>query len=139
MNAKDSYIKGVEAINNHNAGALAALFAPDATVHDPFYPDPLKGRAAIEQDMVDFLRAFPDLTMIQVGSLLEEGDTVAAVFKVDGTHNGPLASPGGEIPASGRALSFEGAAFNRYNARGEVVEQRRFYDVAGQLAQLGLG
>jgi steroid delta-isomerase-like uncharacterized protein len=139
MNAKDIFTKGVEEINNHNAGGLAALFAPEATVHDPFYPDPLKGRDAIEQDMVDFLRAFPDLKMTLVGNLLEDGDMVAGVFKVDATHTGPLASPAGEIAATGRALSFEGAAFSRYNAQGEVIEQRRYYDVAGQLAQLGLG
>jgi predicted ester cyclase len=139
VSAKEIFIKGVETINNHNAGALASLFAANAIVHDPFYPDPLKGRDAIEQDMVDFFRAFPNMKMTLVGELLETGDTVAGIFRVDATHDGPLASPGGEIPPTGRPLSFEGVAFSRYNAQGEVIEQRRFYDVAGQLAQLGLG
>jgi hypothetical protein len=35
-------------------------------------------------------------------------------------------------------MSFEGAAFTRYNEHGEVVEQRRYFDVAGQLSQLGV-
>lgn len=139
MSAKDNFIKGVEAINNHNPEALASLFAADATVHDPFYPDPLRGRDAIEQDMVDFFRAFPNMKMTLVGDLLDNGgDMVAGIFRVDATHEGPLASPAGEIPATGRPLSFEGTAFTRYNAQGEAVEQRRYYDVAGQLAQLGL-
>ena len=139
MSAKDNFIKGVEAINNHNAGAMAALFAANATVHDPFYPEPLKGREAIEQDMVDFFRAFPTMKMTLVGELIENEDTVAGIFRVDATHDGPLASPSGEIPPTGKPLSFEGAAFSRYGPQGEVIEQRRYYDVAGQLAQLGLG
>ena len=35
----------------------------DAVVVDPQYPEPLRGRAAIERDIADFLRAFPDLGM----------------------------------------------------------------------------
>jgi steroid delta-isomerase-like uncharacterized protein len=136
---KEQFQKGVQAINDHNAKALAALFAPEAKVHDPFYPEPLTGRDAIEQDFVEFLRAFPNLKMTVVGGLLEEGDAVAGVFQVEATHRGPLALPSGEIPATGRQLSFEGAAFTRYNDRGEVIEQRRYFDVAGQLSQLGIG
>jgi hypothetical protein len=35
-------------------------------------------------------------------------------------------------------VTFEGAVFSRYNGQGLIVEERRYYDVAGQAAQLGI-
>lgn len=70
MNA-DAFAKAVEAVNAHDAKAFAGTYSADAVVHDPLYPQPLKGRDAIEQDMVELLRAFPDVTFtvgpLQIG------------------------------------------------------------------------
>jgi hypothetical protein len=56
---------------------------------------------------------------------------------VTGTHTGPFATPEGEIPAIGRAVEVRGAIFARLNADGKIVEEHRYYDVAGLAAQLG--
>ena len=114
-----------------------ALYAAAAVVHDPIYPQPLKGRDAIEQDISDFRRGLPDARFV-LGSILEAGQTAAFQYTVSGTHKGPLATPEGEISATGKTLTAEGAVFSRLNAQGEVVEERRYYDVAGMLAQMGL-
>jgi steroid delta-isomerase-like uncharacterized protein len=114
------------------------LYAGDAVVSDPLSPQPLKGRDAIEQDAVDLLRAFPD-ARFALRAVLEAGETTAVEYGLSGTQTGPLASPNGEIPATGKAMSIGGAAFSRLNDRGEVVEERRYYDVASMLAQLGIG
>jgi steroid delta-isomerase-like uncharacterized protein len=137
MSAKDNYSKAVEAFNKKDAGAFAALYAVDAIVHDPLYPQPLSGRDAIEQDAQEVQRAFPD-ARFTLTSVVEAGDTAAVEYNLSGTHRGPLATPDGEIPATGKALSNDGAVFSRFNDRGEVVEERRYYDIAGMLAQLGL-
>lgn len=129
--------KAVEAVNAHDAKAFAATYAADAVVHDPLYPQPLKGRDAIEQDMVELLRAFPDASFT-LGPLFQDGETFAAEYTLRGTHRGPLASPGGEIPATGKSIENTGAVFSTFNADGEVSEERRYYDVAGVLAQLEL-
>ena len=60
MSAKDTHSRGVEAFNRNDAAAFAALYAADAVVRDPQYPQPLRGRAAIEQDVVDVHRVLPD-------------------------------------------------------------------------------
>jgi steroid delta-isomerase-like uncharacterized protein len=127
----------VEAVNAHDAKAFAATYAPDAVVHDPLYPQPLKGRDAIEQDMVELLRAFPDARFTW-GPLLQDGGTVAGEFTLRGTHLGPLAAPDGEVPATGNPIENSGAVFSRFNAEGEVAEERRYYDVAGLIAKVGL-
>ncbi|HYH76970.1 MAG TPA: nuclear transport factor 2 family protein [Arthrobacter sp.] len=132
-----AFIAAVEAVNAHDAKAFAATYAADAVVHDPLYPQPLKGRDAIEQDMVEVLRAFPD-ARFTVGPLLQDGETVAGEYTLRGTHLGPLASPDGEIPATGNAVNNNGAVFSRFNAAGEVTEEHRYYDVAGLIAQIEL-
>jgi steroid delta-isomerase-like uncharacterized protein len=137
MSATASYSKAVEAFNKKDARAFAALYAVDAVVHDPLYPQPLRGRDAIEQDVAEVRLAFPD-ARFTLGSVLEAGETAALEYNLRGTHLGPLATPEGEIPATGKSLSTDGAVFSRFNDRGEIVEERRYYDVAGMLAQLGL-
>jgi steroid delta-isomerase-like uncharacterized protein len=137
MSAKDSYSKAVEAFNKQDASAFAALYAVDAIVHDPLYPQPLRGRDAIQQDAVEVLRALPDARFTLAG-VLEAGEAAALQYNLSGTHLGPLATPEGEIPATGKSFSTDGAVFSRINERGEVVEERRYYDVAGMFSQLGL-
>jgi steroid delta-isomerase-like uncharacterized protein len=137
MDANSSYSKAVEAFNKKDARAFAALYSVDAIVHDPLYPQPLTGRDAIEQDAEEVHRALPD-ARFTLSSVVEAGEIAAVQYNLKGTHLGPLATPDGEIPATGKALSTDGAVFSKFNDRGEVVEERRYYDVAGMLAQLGL-
>jgi ketosteroid isomerase-like protein len=37
---------------------VASAYAPDATVYDPMYEQPLRGRDSIRQDIEDFFQAF---------------------------------------------------------------------------------
>jgi steroid delta-isomerase-like uncharacterized protein len=136
MSGKDLFQEQVEAFNRHDSAALAARYATDAVVADPFYREPLEGRDAVEKDLAEFMRAFPDMHQT-VSSVMEQGDVVAGEIDVTGTHTGPFATPEGEIPAIGRAVEVRGAIFARLNADGKIVEEHRYYDVAGLAAQLG--
>ena len=126
------------AINAHDGPTFASYYADDAVVIDPQYPEPLRGRAAIEQDVGTFLRAFPDLEFA-LTSMLVDNRLVAAEGKISGTHNGPMQLPGAEeIPATGRRLEFPMAFFSRLDESGKIIEERRYYDLASQQEQLGL-
>ncbi|MEX5305610.1 nuclear transport factor 2 family protein [Kocuria sp. CPCC 205258] len=125
------------AINAHDVAGFISFYAEDAVVVDPQYPEPLRGRAAIERDMTDYLTAFPDLSG-RLTSRLIDGLVSAAEATMTGTHNGPLALPTGEIPATGRRLEFPMAVFSRLNEDGLIVEERRYYNLASQQEQLGL-
>ncbi|WP_426226274.1 ester cyclase [Pseudarthrobacter sp. DSP2-3-2b1] len=132
-----AFARAVEAVNAHDAKAFAAIYAANAVVRDPLYPEPLKGRDAIEQDMAEFLRAFPD-TRFTLGPLIQDNATVIAEFTVKGTHLGPLAVPGGEVPATGSHIENRAAVFSTFNADDEVIEERRYYDVAALVGQIEL-
>ena len=138
MDSRQTLEAQSQAINAHDGPTFASYYADDAVVVDPQYPEPLRGRAAIEQDVATFLRAFPDLEF-SLTSMLVDNRVVAAEGKISGTHNGPIQLPGAEeIPATGRRLEFPMAFFSRLDESGKIIEERRYYDLANQQEQLGL-
>ncbi len=113
-------------------------YAKDAVVTDPYYPEPLRGHDAIRQDLRDVFRAFPDLTF-RVTEVFEKDDrTSASEFELKGTHSGPLATPMGEVPATGKRLDMVGFTLARLDDGGLIREEKRFYDTASVMRQLGL-
>jgi steroid delta-isomerase-like uncharacterized protein len=137
MDARESYRRAVEAFNRGDAEGFAAEYAESATVHDPQYPQPLVGRDAIEQDVIDVQRFMPD-ARFTIRTLLHSGDTAVLEYGLTGTHLGPLSLPGGEVEATGRHVDMPGTAVAQLDAEGRVIEERRYYDVAGMLEQLGI-
>jgi predicted ester cyclase len=49
-----------------------------------------------------------------------------------------LKTPAGDIPPTNKAVSMAGAIFVRFNGQGEIEEERRYFDMASMLAQLGV-
>jgi steroid delta-isomerase-like uncharacterized protein len=135
MSVKERINEHIQAVNKHDLKAFAASFREDATVYDPMYPEPLKGRHAIRKDMEEFMTAFPDLRGT-LGWVVESGDTVAYEVIARGTHKGPLTSPTGPIPATNRTMAMPIATFAQYDDQGLVVEERRYYDLLGVMQQL---
>ncbi|TMD59530.1 MAG: ester cyclase [Chloroflexi bacterium] len=127
----------VEAFNRHDPDAVAAGYATDCVVNDPAYPVPLVGRNAVREDAAKFFRAFPDLR-IESLERFEKGDFGAEEFRMTGTNTGPLEEPAGEIAATGKRIDLKGAAVIRFDAQGLVREERRYYDAASLIRQLGL-
>jgi steroid delta-isomerase-like uncharacterized protein len=127
------------AISKHDLDAHGKLYASDAVAFDPMYPQPLRGRDAIRKDTEIFLRAFPDMRFEALTVIEKDERTGSAEIRLTGTHTGPLQSPTGEeIPPTKKRVELKGAVFARLNERGEIVEERRYYDVGTMLRQLGL-
>lgn len=128
----------VESINQEDPSAFVELFSEDAVIHDPFFPEPTRGQPAIRQLIENVLRAFPDMNWKQVGDVIEAGDRVAFVVGVEGSNNGPLATPGGELRATGRQVSYEAAVFWTLGPDGRITEERSYFDAGAVAAQLGM-
>ena len=137
MKADEVIRKESEDFNRHDAAAFTANYAPEAIVHDPQYPEPLRGSAAIKKDVADFFAAFPDIRGSVVGTVVS-GDAYAVEWSMRGTHRGPLLGPSGEIPATNKTVEMNAAAFGRLDKEGRIVKERRYYDLAGLMAQLGV-
>jgi predicted ester cyclase len=62
---------------------------------------------------------------------------VAGEIEFTGTNNGPLASPAGEVPATGRSVTGYGAYFAEVRD-GRIVSFTAYPEAMGMMAQLGL-
>jgi steroid delta-isomerase-like uncharacterized protein len=135
--AKYQLAKQIETVNQHDADAFTAFYAPDATVTDPQYPGPLRGRDAIRQDIQAFLTAFPDLKFT-IETVLEDGENVAFEGIAKGINSGTILSLAGDIPPTNKPMNMRFAGFLRVTNQGLISSERRYYDLAGMFEQLGL-
>jgi len=88
------------------------------------------GKDGFRQMVQMYRTAFPDLS-VSVEQVLTEGDRVSVRLTLRGTHKGAFLN----IPATYRAVSFNGMAFVRVSA-GKVVERWGIYDMGKLMAQL---
>ena len=82
------------------------------------------------------VRAFPDAS-IRVVSTVEAGDTIVTEGVYGGTHTGPLDSPQGTVPPTGRAIDLPFVDIFRVRD-GKAVVHHLYFDQLTFMAQLGL-
>jgi predicted ester cyclase len=117
--------------NDFDAAALAADYS-DAAVIDSPMAGVHTGPLAAEQALRAAFAAFMDRKM-RTESLLIDGDHVAQVLDIEGTHIGEFLG----LPPSGRP--FRHTAVFLYELRDRhIVHERRIYDFTGLLVQIGV-
>lgn len=137
MNALDIIRTQLEAFNRHDAAAFAACYAAQATITDPQFREPLRGGEAITKDIGDWFGAFPDIEA-RITRTVVNGESYAVEWAMNGTHTGPLVMPDGHVPGTGKPVHLPVATIGRLDGEGRIVEERRYYDLAGVMSQLGL-
>jgi len=124
--------------NAHQVGDVLALYTPDALLLHPMRGgEPARGRdaiAALEQPMFS---AFSE-TEWKPLEVVRDGDRVVVEYLVKSKNTGPLPTPKGPIPATGRTVHVHGMSILRIAPNGLIAEERRFFDALGMMAQLGL-
>ena len=121
MNAVEVSKRSIDAWNRHDADAVIALYAEEATYHTPRFDHPLKGKV-----LADFIKsvltAFPDLRF----EVISRGDTggglVAVQLVLHGTHNGPLMDG---TPPTGRTVAYPLASFAK--VEGDKIRSEHTY------------
>jgi len=129
--------KLIEVFNSNNATTLAQLYTEDQVTICSGVPEPVRGRKAKEEFVEGFFRAFPDMNMEPTSILFSKNHIVFEVV-MRGTNNGPLVSPEGEIPPTGRSIELNMIFVTRVSAEGLIEEDRTYYDTAEFMKQLGL-
>ena len=121
----------IEAYNERDLEAEAAVLAPDYVAHVPAAPGPLEGLEAWRQFSGSFAEAFPDLRLT-VQDIAAEGDTVAARVDFHGTHRGEFQG----IPPTDKQVAFSSIEIDRV-VDGKVQEHWFELDQLGLMRQLG--
>jgi predicted ester cyclase len=125
----------VAAFNDHDESRIRELNAENSVVEAPGDVH-VEGREATTQYAMAWLNAFPD-ARLNVTNELVSGDWVVQEFTFEGTHEGTLSSPAGDIPATHRRLNGRGVQIFRVEGD-EVVDTRLYFDQVQIMTQLGL-
>jgi len=129
--------KVTKAFNAHDAVAVASFYTEDAIMMGSGEPEPIKGRKAIEENQVAWYRAFPDVKIDTYRTLVSE-NYIVIEFSFKGTNSGPLKTPEGDLPATGRPVSVMGIMILKTTPEGLIAEDHTYYDTADFMKQLGL-
>ena len=126
-----------KAWDKRDMDALAQLYAEDANMFTPGAQEPMQGRETIKKNEEALLRAMPDSSLEFTLVLISE-NYIVFEFVARGTFTGPLVSPEGDIPPTGKSLKIKVAEIVRVNGDGLIEEDRTYYDTAEFMRQLGL-
>jgi steroid delta-isomerase-like uncharacterized protein len=132
--AQDVSQRYTEAANSHDTEAIGALFSERGVVNDP--SGELKGREAIVQHWREMFEAFPDLEA-RDELTAEAGDAAINEWVFVGTNSGPMKTPEGTIPPTGKRVTLRGC--DVVTVRDGCIESHRiYYDQVAMMSQLGL-
>ena len=126
-----------KAWDDKDMNALVQHYAEDAVMFMPGEPEPIKGREAIAKNQTAFLRAMPDFNL-SFSLVLASGNHAVFEGVARGTFTGPLASPEGDIPPTGKKVGLGFVFIGRVNADGLIEEDRTYFDTADFMRQLGV-
>ena len=125
-----------DGFNARDFDRVAAVCADDFVLEDIPAGLSLRGPEGMRQWLRTWVDAAPD-AHAALERIFGEGEWVATEHHGTATHTGPLRTPGGEIPPTGRTLDLWFS--ENYQLRdGELVRMRVYYDGAAVLRQLGL-
>ena len=125
----------INAFNAHDEAAIRAATADDCVFEGPGGVR-LEGGDAVTGYAMVWLNAFSDAQLV-VDTVAVDGDWVAHTGVFKGTHDGTLASPDGDVPATGRRLEGRCSQFVRFED-GRSVEEHLYFDQMDIVTQLGL-
>ncbi len=123
------------AFNARDLDKLRGCYAADAVGALVDSPPELKGPDEILASNQAFWKAFPDFK-IEPQLVLVKGKTVAALVLLRGTHQGPLATPGGELPPTGAPIGALGIGLLEYDDAGRAIRERQYLDIGLLMRQL---
>lgn len=130
-----------DAWNSQNWEVFRKRHAHDTAVFWPGQADPTKGRDNHEEEAKEFFKTFPDNHLINnpCKILFGQGDWTCTVADFYGTMKGPMKTADGKvIPPTNKSFHVEFCTVAHWNDKGEILEERLFYDQVGLMKQIGL-
>ncbi len=126
------------AFNSGDATRVADCYTTDA-IQQHVMLGTSQGRAAILAAESPMFAAFSDVSWT-ANRIVEAaaGGWHAVEWTVVATNTGPLATPAGEVPATGRTVTLTGASLLQITDDELIAEEHRYFDTMAMLTQLGL-
>jgi steroid delta-isomerase-like uncharacterized protein len=132
---REAFDKHTDAFNSHDIAGFASTLADDVVFRAPGGIAG-EGKSACAQFFGNWLDAFPD-AYVEIHDLHISGDVAVEEGTFWGTHEGVLATPDGDIPATGRPVTVDYIQVLHYRD-GQHTSFNLMYDQLSLLEQLGL-
>ena len=120
--------------NKNNLAIIDELVADGVVMHDQF-GDQRVNLAVMKANHAQQRVDWPDLS-IEIGEMIAEGDMVAYLWTLRGTHSRDIDNPWGHFPATGKVIAFSATTICRI-ANGKIVEIWNRGDHLSFVEQLG--
>jgi predicted ester cyclase len=127
--------RNVEALNARDIERVLANQQPDAELVTSGGLT-LRGHEQVRQVTEALWSAFPDGIFSFAGRVLT-GDAAAVELLFTGTNTGPLVTPNGEIPPTGKSVTIRSASIIRFRD-GLIASEHAYTDQLDFMTQLGL-
>lgn len=111
-----------DSFNNGNYKVLDDLFSENAAGPDKAQPEGKRGAEGAKELIKNFREAFPDIH-VEVESQIEEGDKIATMWKMSGTHKGKFMGK----EATNKKVKISACSVDRISD-GKVVEYNTYRD-----------
>ncbi len=125
----------IEAYNARDNATFGATVAEDMDYRDHGSGMSSLGREAFVANVVAWRSVWSDVQATIV-TIVDGGADVALEVRFAGTHDGPLPTPGGLIPATGRPISIE-TVMVAHAENGLITSLRYYYSMLSALQQIG--
>lgn len=124
----------LDAANRGDLDALVGMCTPDVELSNP--DGVFRGGDGVRANFKTVVDALSE-RQSEVRTVVEQGDTLAVEFTFRGRHTGPLDTPQGAVPPTGKIFALTMIAIFEFRD-GKVAASRGQYDRMGLAAQLGL-
>ena len=125
----------IEAFNEADWERFQAVLSPDAVYAETGTGRRVEGADAYVQLCQGWKDALPDVRGTIRGAVAGE-DTVAQEILWEGTHTGPMQTPGGTLEASGARIRVDASLWARFEGE-KAREVHHYLDVLTLLQQIG--
>ena len=126
----------ITAYNEKNWGAATEALGPTVVYDEVGTNRKLTGAAQVIDAWKGWATALPD-SKATFDATHVAGNTVILELTWRGTHRGPLQTPAGQIPATGKPIEIRACQIIEVKD-GKVMVVRHYFDMATMLAQLGV-
>ena len=127
--------ENIEAYNNRDWLRFRESLAEDVVYEEFGTQRHIKGAEQLIEAWQGWAAALSDVKGT-ITDAVASGDTVSLEITWSGTHTGPLAGPGGTIPASGRRITVPSAAVLTFEGE-KLKEEHMYFDLMTLLQQIG--
>jgi steroid delta-isomerase-like uncharacterized protein len=125
----------IDAFNEADWPRFRGVLSPDAVYAETGTGRRVEGADAYVELCQGWKEALPDVRGTIRGAIAAE-DMVAQEILWEGTHTGPMQTPGGTLAPSGAQIRLEASLWARFDG-GKVREVHHYLDVLTLLQQIG--